>query len=142
MPPAPKAGTPVREDPKKLSLALLDRLQNIFSKAAELQAMSGKEILSSLEGLMKEARKAREASSIEEPFFRRYIRLIRVLKMATMEDPEQILQPIFLKEMGMFVRDILGGGDPKHDIEVSISRFSNAVATELTRLRVELFRSR
>lgn len=141
MPPAPKAGAPVREDSKKLSLVLLDKLQDIFGKTAALQAMPGKEIPRSLESLMREARNAREASRIEEHFFRRYSRLIRVLKMATMEDPEQILQPVLLKEIGEFVRDILGG-DPKSDAEVSIGRFADAVATELTRLRGELVRSR
>ena len=137
-PPAPKAGAQVTEDPIKLSLALIDKLQNIFDEAAVSSTAAWGKIVKSLEGLMREAREARDAVRLDEPFFKRYSRLIRVMKMAMMEDPEQILQPVLLKEMGAFVQDILGQSDPNFDTEMNIGKFSDACATEMTRLRLEL----
>ena len=119
-------------------MALIDKLQDIFDEAAASSTTARGNIVKSLKGLMREAREARDALRIDGPFFKRYRRLLRVMKMAMMENPEQILQPVSLKEIGAFVQDILGQIDPNLDTELNIGKFSDACATEMARLGLEL----
>jgi hypothetical protein len=58
--------------------------------------------------------------------------VIRVFKLATIKDPDQILRPVVDREIRKFVRDV--SGEEKADI----GSFAAAIAREIDGLRASL----
>ncbi len=57
---------------------------------------------------MADAKKARDQGSIDSVFFKRFNRLLMILKLAIVESPEGILGPLVERELSEFVEDVKG----------------------------------
>jgi hypothetical protein len=111
--------------------ALLDKFVAQFEQAAR-QGSSGAALDPALGEMITLARKARDEQRIDATFFDRYARVIRVFKLATTKDPDQILRPVVDREIREFVRDV--SGEEKADI----GSFATAIAREIDSLRASL----
>ena len=111
--------------------ALLDKFVAQFEQAAR-QGSSGTALDPALGEMITLARKARDEQRIDAKFFERYARVIRVFKLATIRDPDQILRPVVEREISEFVRDV--SGEKKGDI----GAFAAAIAQEIDSLRASL----
>ena len=111
--------------------ALLDKFVAQFEQAAR-QGSGGVSLDPALGEMITLARKAREEQRIDATFFDRYARVIRVFKLATIKDPDQILRPVVDREIREFVRDV--SGEEKADI----GSFATAIAREIDSLRASL----
>ena len=107
--------------------ALLDRFVVQFEQMA--RAGSGTSPDAALAEMMAMARKARAENRIETAFFDRYARLLRVLKLVTMNDPEGLLRPVADREVGDFVQNVLG------ERKTDIGSLAQAMTRELESLR-------
>jgi len=98
----------------------------------------GREMVNTtIEKLMAEAKKAKEEGKIDPVFFRRYNRILMVMKLTITEDPEGILSSLIEKEVGGFVEDVCG---EKVDIEGkgSIGKIAAAITEEIINLHLYL----
>ena len=111
--------------------ALLDKFVTQFEQAGR-QGSSGSALDPALGEMITLARKARDEQRIDTTFFERYARVIRVFKLATTKDPDQILRPLVEREIREFVRDV--SGQEKADI----GAFAAAIAQEIDKLRASL----
>jgi hypothetical protein len=111
--------------------ALLDKFVAQFEQAAR-QGSGGGPLEPALGEMMTLARKARDEQRIDAAFFDRYARVLRVFKLATLKDPDQILRPVVEREIREFVRDV--SGEEKADI----GAFATAIAREIDSLRASL----
>ena len=111
--------------------ALLDRLVTQFEQVAR-GGSAGPALQTSLGEMMTLARKARDEQQITPVFFERYTRMLRLFKLTTTSDPEQILKPVIEREIREFVKDV--SGEKASDI----GAFASAMARELDNLRASL----
>jgi hypothetical protein len=111
--------------------ALLDKFVAQFEQAAR-QGSSGTTLDPALGEMITLARQARDEQRSDAKFFERYARVIRVFKLATIKDPDQILWPVVEREIGDFVREV--SGEEKGDI----GAFAAAIAHEIDSLRASL----
>lgn len=132
-PPLPKNWKPAQVK-VKTGLELVDGLQKLLERLPRMQHDG---IVADLEGLRSNARESLGMARISQAFFDRFQRLIRVERLALTDDPDQILKPCVDRELGAFIRAVLGHNDPKYKVEITIQLFSEAIATELTRLRAD-----
>lgn len=122
-------GTASAGDPA--GYALLDRFVVQFEEMAR-QGSGGEKLEAALGEMMALARKAQGESRVDAPFFDRYTRLLRVLKLVTMKDPEGILRPVAEREIGDLTRDVLG------ERKTDIGSLASAISRELDALRKRL----
>lgn len=111
--------------------ALLEKFVTELEQAGR-QGSSGSALDVPLGEMITLARKARDEQRIDASFFERYARVIRVFKLATIKDPDQILRPLVEREIREFVRDV--SGEEKADI----GSFATAIAGEIDGLRASL----
>jgi hypothetical protein len=108
--------------------ALLDKFVAQFERMAR-QGTDGAQLDAAFGDMITLARKARDESRIDKSFFDRYARVVRVFKLATFKDPDQILRPVVEREIGEFVRDVLG--QEKSDV----GALAEAAVREIDNLR-------
>ena len=126
---------------EKAGLALLDSLYVTFKELAEKRNSVMDKTQRALIDIMKEARKANAQGQIDQPFFKRFQRVIQVLYMLTNSpDDGGILLPIYFGEINKFIEDVEG---IKIDVmtagsNTAINTFSKAVSHEVVNLRLYL----
>ena len=108
--------------------ALLDRFVVQFEQMAR-QGTDGSQLDTALGEMMTAARHARDEKRVDVTFFDRYTRLLRVLKLVTLKDPEGILRPVAEREVGDLVRDVVG------ERNTDIGSLASAITRELDNLR-------
>jgi len=137
--PTTNASLPAEEE---AGYALLDSLVVAFKELAEKrEGVMGKTNIA-LKEMMKKARTAKWQNQIDAHFFKRYTRILMVLKIIVLPvDDGGILKSLHFREINKFIEDIEG---EKFDIEQAgsgkeaINKFSQAVSHELINLRVYL----
>jgi hypothetical protein len=120
---------------------MLDGLQGVFD------AMSGPADESDfghrLSVIADTGRDLLNARMITPAFHARCARVVLVVRLAIITDTGQILKPIVNREFVAFVREVTGKTyNPQAPASQQIAVFSDAVATELTKLREEAKRLR
>jgi hypothetical protein len=138
-PPPPPAGAvqlpAVGETNKRTVVELLDRFQQMSEKLAG--GANEIDLGHELSVLANDARSCLERGVLSSAFHARFARLLLVMRLATITDTGRILAPITDREFSSFVKAVTGQVyDPKGPASEQIAMFSDAVATELTRLRV------
>mgnify|MGYP001100240898 CR=1 FL=1 len=118
--------------------ALLDSLVVTFKELAEKGVAS--KTSEALNQMMGEAWQALFQRQIDDVFFKRYSRILMVLKLVIMPKEEGILEPVITREINEFIEDIEG---EKFDLEdatpnQALKKLSEAVAHEVVNLRVYL----
>lgn len=118
-----------------MATELLDRLQAVFGKLSG--PADEADLGHQLSVLADTGRECLDARSITPAFHARFARVPLVVRPAIITDTGQILKPIVNRELVAFVRDVAGKNyNPRAPISDQIEMISDAVATELTRLRV------
>ena len=119
----------------KEGTALLDRLNLMFKDLAEKGSGGEAAVVPGLQALLADAKKAREENRIDAVFFRRYRRILMVLRLMVLEDNQGILSPLIERELGDFVEDVKG-----ERIEMSgekaIAAVAGSVAAEILDLHL------
>lgn len=116
------------------SVVLLDRFEAFFRNAPKTGAAGYDSIQPVFSELMRMARQALADHQIDQQFFDRYARVLRVMLLASISDQEEILKPVTNPEFISFIRDVLGK-NVDGPAKAPLGDFSNAVATEITNLR-------
>ena len=93
---------------EKDGYVLLDKVVMTFQKMAESGSGGKDKVDNALEAIMADAKKAKTEGSIDSVFFKRFHRLLMILKLAIVESPEGILGPLVEKEISEFVEDVKG----------------------------------
>ncbi len=124
---------------KKVAYALLDGIDQMFLQMA--MTGPGPDGIGELEkGIQKSiaaAKKARDLKQINLVFYRRYARLLAVIKLVMGPDPGGILAPLIDRELSQFVGDVLGE-DWKGSGPAAIGQVANAFAYEIIDLQMYL----
>jgi hypothetical protein len=87
---------------------LVDKLVGLFNKMANSPDVSYDQINTAISEMMVTARQAKAEQRIDQQFFDRYSRILRVIKLIIIEDKAEILRPVSGPECTAFVRDITG----------------------------------
>ena len=125
---------PLQESHASIAGRLLDRLQETFDKIGgpTTEADLGHE----LSVLSNDGRDFLAGGILTPAFHARFARLLLVVRLATITDTGRVLASVTDREFASFVRDVTGKTyDPRGSVSLQIAMFSDAVATELTRLR-------
>jgi hypothetical protein len=112
---------------------LIDKLNLMFKNAAEKANVSEAEYTAGLEALYAEAIKERDQNQIDPLFFKRYHRVLLVLRLFVMPGKKGVLSPVFEKEFVGFVEDINGVRINIAD-KAAIGEVASAVANEIMNL--------
>jgi len=111
--------------------ALIDKTVATFEKMAHGNSSTG-DLDTALNEMMALARKAREQKQVSEDFYARYTRVVRLLRLTTLSDPEGILTPTIESEISSFVQDVTGKPS------MNIGDLAEAISSELDRLKKSL----
>ncbi len=134
------ADTPAEES---AGHALLDSLVVAFKELAEHREPVIERTEIALVSMMKEAKKASAQGQIDNVFFKRFHRILMVIKCVITPIPKDdagIMKPLYFGAINKFIEDI--EGEP-YDIEKSgpneaINKFTLAVSHEIVELRIYL----
>lgn len=111
--------------------ALLDRFVVQFEQMAR-QGTGAAAFETALDEMMAMTRKAQKEARVDAVFVDRYSRLLRVLKLVMMKDPEGILRPVAEREIGDLVQAVTG------ERKTDIGSLAQAITRELDSLRKHL----
>ena len=121
----------------KAGYALLDKIIVFFQDMAE-KGTGGQEVVDPfLQELIAEAKKAKVQAMIDPVFFKRYTRLLMVIKLAIVEDSEGILGPLIKREISRFIEDVWGE-EFRFEGKGGIGEIAGALAEEILNLRLYL----
>jgi hypothetical protein len=123
--------------------ALLDTVFVTFKELAEMREPVMEKTNKALTNMMKEAKNAKAQNLIDEVFFKRFHRILLVLKIVItpMEEGEGgIMEPLYFGEINQFIEDIEG---EKYDVKKAvgheaINKLSQAISHEIIELRLYL----
>ena len=123
--------------------ALLDAVFVTFKELAEMREPIMEKTDKALSNMMQDAKKARDQSQVDEIFFKRFHRILLVLKIVITpieNDPGDILGPFYFRELNRFIEDVEG---IKYDVKKAgsseaIETFSKAISHEIIDLRIYL----
>jgi hypothetical protein len=116
----------------KAGYVLLDKMVTQFDRMAHASPGLGAEISSALDEMMALAKKAQAEKRIDETFFRRYTRVLMVMRLVIMDDPQGILVPLAEQQFSAFVKDTTGAsGEGKP----AVAELAKAIAQELDNLK-------
>ncbi len=87
---------------------LVDKLVTLFNQMANSPDTSYNQINTAISEMMVTARQAKAEQRIDQQFFDRYSRILRVIKLVIIDDNAEILVPISGPECAAFVRDVTG----------------------------------
>jgi hypothetical protein len=125
----------------KTASSLLDKLTGTFKHLAESGTGGRAALEQVMQGLVAEARAARAQKQLDPVFHYRFLRLMSIIQMAIVEDPQGILVPLFNREVGGFLEEVTGerpalpshpGGGP------GLAAIAGALAEEILNLRIYL----
>jgi hypothetical protein len=111
---------------------LIDKLVVLFNQMASSQTASYEQVNTPISEMMVLARQARAEKRIDQQFFDRYARILRIIKLAIIEDNAEILLPISGPECAAFVKDITG---QKVEGATNLSALAQAITKELDNLK-------
>ncbi|HVP91750.1 MAG TPA: hypothetical protein VMS75_11110 [Terriglobales bacterium] len=114
--------------------ALIDKLNTLFKNLALKEKTSESETAAGLESLISDAKKARDQKQIDAAFFRRYQRVLIILRLMAMPGKQGVLAPVFEKEFGTFVEDISGARYDLSSASVAINQVTGALTDEIMNL--------
>ncbi len=114
---------------------LLEKMATQFQQIGEHSAPA--QLETALADMMATAKRAKAESRIDQEFFDRYVRVVRVVRALTVPDPEGILRPILEKEITAFVASVLGP-QAMQSPESSIAVIARAIKSELDALKARL----
>lgn len=124
---------------KDAGYVLLDKIIFFFQDMAEKGTGGPKKVDPFLQEMMSEVKEAKAQALVDPVFFKRYTRLLMVMKLVMVEDSEGILGQLINREVSQFIEDVKG---EKVQIEgkrgISIGCISEALAEELLNLRLYL----
>jgi|Deesub1362B_J571_1020462.scaffolds.fasta_scaffold00671_12 hypothetical protein len=123
---------------EKAGYALLDKLNLGFKEMAEKGTGGWEEVSKFLQGLMVEAKKAKKEELIDPVFYRKYTRLLMILKLFVIPDKEGILTPLIERELSEFVEDVTGEKKEGLTGKSAIGIVASAVAEEILNLYLYL----
>ena len=115
-------------------VVLLDKYASFFQKAAETGTAGYDVIQPAFSELMQMARQSLADRRIDQQFFDRYSRVLRVTLLASIPDKAEILKPITNREFSSFIRDVLGKNIDESS-SILLGDLSSALANEVTNLR-------
>lgn len=121
----------------KTGYALLDKIVITFRDLAQHGSGGIENVDSLLEEMMADAIKAREDNKVDLVFFRRYNRLLMVLKLSIVEDDKGILSSLIEREVSSFVLDVKGEKANVQGKE-AIGTIASAIADEILNLHLYL----
>jgi hypothetical protein len=132
---------PVKSADKDAGYALLDSLVVTFKEMAELRESVFDKANKELEEMMREAMRAKAQNQIDAVFFKRFSRILLVLKLVIGNAPgEVILTQLMIREVNQFIEDVEA---VKFDVQkaggaTAINTFSQAISHEIVNLRIYL----
>jgi len=135
------SGISFKSADKDAGYALLDSLVVTFKQMAEKRESVFDKADKELEEMMREAMRAKAQDQIDAVFFKRFSRILLVLKLVIGNPSEEvILTQLMKREVSRFIEDVEG---VKFDIEKAggaeaINKFSLAVSHEIVDLRIYL----
>ena len=123
--------------------ALLDSLVVAFKELAEMREAVIERTEEALGSMMKEARRAKAQDQIDSVFFKRFHRILMVIKCVITPVPKNdagIMKPLYFGAINEFITDV--EGEP-YDIEKvgeneAINKFTLAISHEIIDLRIYL----
>ncbi len=123
--------------------ALLDTVFVTFKELAEMKGSVMEKTNNALTDMMKEAKEARGQNQIDDVFFKRFHRILLVLKIVITpieKDGAGIMAPLYFGEINQFIEDIEG---IKYDVQKTgsseaINMLSKALSHEIIDLRLYL----
>ena len=125
----------------KTGAVLLDKLTATFKHLAE-SGTGGREALEqAMQELITGARQARAQKQIDAVFFFKFNRLMTVIQLAIVEDPQGILGSIVDREVGDFIEEVTGEKvtiSSKEGKGVGLASIADALANEILNLRIYL----
>ena len=132
--------SPVEEN---AGYALLDTVFVTFKELAEMREPVMEKTNKALTEMMNDAKDAREQNQIDDVFFKRFRRILLVLKIVITpveKDEAGIMGPLYFGELNQFIEDIEG---EKYDVQKAggheaINKLSQAVSHEIIDLRLYL----
>lgn len=135
-----RSSAPVEET---AGYTLLDSLVVAFKELAEQREAVMERTEKALVSMMKEANTAKVQGQIDTVFFKRFRRILMVIKCVITPIPKDdagIMKPLYFEAINKFIEDI--EGEP-FDIEksgqsVAINKFTQAVSHEIVDLRIYL----
>jgi len=111
---------------------LIDKLVVLFNQLAISHNASYDQVNTPISEMMVLARHARTENRIDQQFFDRYARILRIIKLAIIEDKAEILLPISGPQCAAFVKDITG---QKVEGATNLSALAQAITKELDNLK-------
>jgi len=123
--------------------ALLDSVFVTFKELAEMKEPVIEKTSKALASMMKEAKEARAQGQIDDVFFKRFHRILLVLKIVVTpaeDDDAGIMTSFYFGEINQFIEDIEG---EKYDVlkagsREAINKLSQAISHEIIDLRLYL----
>jgi hypothetical protein len=121
--------------------ALLDAVFVTFKELAEKREPIMEKTNKALIEMMKQAKRAKAQKQIDDIFFKRFHRILMVLKIViTPDDGSGIMGPLYFGEINKFIEDIEG---EKFDVQgvgghTAINKLSEAISHEIIDLRMYL----
>lgn len=122
---------------KKVGYALLDAIAQTFHEMAMTGTGEVEKVTQAIQKFMADARKAKEQNQIDAVFFRRYRRVLAIIKLAIAPDPSGILGHMIDQELSSFVYEVLGE-DWKGSGPGAIGQVAKAIADEIINLHLYL----
>ncbi|MFQ6081999.1 MAG: hypothetical protein ACE5WD_01410 [Candidatus Aminicenantia bacterium] len=120
----------------KAGYVLLDRMVVTFNEMSESSVTDREEkIHEAFNEMMAEAKKAKAQEQIDPVFYKRYTRILRLLKLAITEDPEGILSPLINREITAFIKDTKAENFNVEDKGNLIKFFAEAITKEISSLK-------
>jgi hypothetical protein len=121
---------------KKAAYALLDGIGQMFHQMAMTGTGGVEKLEKGIQQFMADAKKAKDQNQINPVFYRRYARLLAIIKLVMAPDPGGILSPIIDRELGQFVGVVLGEEWKGGGKAGSIGLVANAIAEEIIDLQM------
>jgi len=128
---------------KNAGYSLLDTVFVTFKELAEMREPVMEKTNQALTDMMKESKNAKAQNQIDDVFFKRFSRILLVLKIIITpveKDGANIMGPLYFGELNKFIEDIEG---IKYDVQKAgsseaIDMFSKAISHEIIDLRLYL----
>jgi len=111
---------------------LIDKLVVLFNQLARSQNASYQQVNTPITEMMVLAKQAKAEQRLDQQFFDRYARILRIIKLAIIEDNAGILLPISGPECSAFVKDITG---QKVEGATNLAALAQAITKELDNLK-------
>jgi hypothetical protein len=115
---------------------LLEKMATQFQQIGPHTAPAHLE--AALNEMMASAKRAKAEARIDQEFFDRYVRVVRVVRALTLPDPEGILYPLLEKEIRAFVDDVLGPQATRATGASPMAEIASAIKKELDSLKLKL----